>query len=96
MFRRAGVGKELMHDMIRRQITFLGHVIRKDELEKVVLTGYVEGTRDRGKQREIFLTYLSKHKGTKPCEMIRQAIDRLIQLSRTYQSTSKDMTHNDD
>ena len=47
--------------MIRRQITFLGHVIRKDELEKVVLTGYIEGTRDRGKQRDTFLTYLSKH-----------------------------------
>ena len=28
-------------------MTFLGHVIRKDELEKLVLTGYVEGTRDR-------------------------------------------------
>ena len=42
VFRRAGVGKWLMQDMIHRQITFLGHVIRKDELEKVVLTGYVE------------------------------------------------------
>ena len=44
VFRRTGVGKELVQDMIRRQMTFLGHVIRKDELEKVVLTGYVEGT----------------------------------------------------
>ena len=35
-----------MQDMTRRQMTFLGHVIRKDELEKVVLTGYVERTRD--------------------------------------------------
>ena len=54
VFRRAGVGKWVMQDMMRRQITFLGHVIRNDELEKVVLTGYVEGTRDRGKQRETF------------------------------------------
>ena len=61
VFRRAGVGKWLMRDMIRRQMTFLGHVIRKDEQEKVVLTGYVEGTRDRGKQRKTCLTYLSKH-----------------------------------
>ena len=85
MFRRAGVGKGLRQDMIRRQITFIGHVIRKDELEKIVLTGYVEGTRNRGKQREKLLTYLSKHKGIKPCEMIRQAIDRYmwIQLCRT-------------
>ena len=34
VFRRAGVGKGLMQDMIHRQMTFLGHVIRKDELEK--------------------------------------------------------------
>ena len=79
VFRSAGVGNGLMQDMIRRQITFLGHVIRKDELGKVVLTGYVEGTGDRGKQREtllLLLTYLSKYKGLKPSVMIRQAIDR--------------------
>ena len=33
VFRRADVRKGLMQDMIRRQMTFLGHVIRKDELE---------------------------------------------------------------
>ena len=27
-----------MQDMIHRQMTFLGHVIRKDELEEVMLT----------------------------------------------------------
>ena len=71
--------------MICREIPFLGHVIRKDELEKVVLTGYVEGTRDPGKQRKTYLTYLSKHKGIKPNEMIRQSIDiyMWIQLCRT-------------
>ena len=61
VFRRTGVGKGLMQDMIRRQMTFLGHVLRNDELEKVVLTGYVERTRDRGKQRETFLAYISNH-----------------------------------
>ena len=30
VFRRAGVGK----GRLRRQMTFIGHVIRKDELEK--------------------------------------------------------------
>ena len=74
-----------MQHIICRQMTFPGHVMRKDELEKVVLTGYVEGTHDRGKQRESFLTYHSKHKGIKHSEMIRQAIDRDMwtQLCRT-------------
>ena len=57
-----------------------------------MLTGYVEETRDRGKQRETFMTFLSKHKGIKHGEMILQVIDRdmWIQLCRTLQSTSKD------
>ena len=85
VFRRAGDGKGLMQDMIRRQTIFLGHVIRKDELEKVVQIRYVEGIRDRGKQRGTFLTYHSKHKCIKHSEMIRLAIDRdmRIQWCRT-------------
>ena len=55
-------------------MTFLGYVIRKDEMEKVVLTGYAEGTRDQGKQREKFLAYLSKC--LKHSETIREAIER--------------------
>ena len=38
-FHRAGVGKRLMQDIISIQITIFRHVIRKDELDKVVLTG---------------------------------------------------------
>ena len=49
--RRIGAEKGLMHDMIRRQMTFLEHVICRDELDKVVLTGYVERTRNLGKPR---------------------------------------------
>ena len=41
-----------------------------------MLTGYIEGSRDQGKQRETLLTYLSKHTGIKPSDMIRKAIDR--------------------
>ena len=51
---------------MRRQMTFLGNLIRENELTEVVLTGYVEGIRDRAKQRETLLTYLSERKGLKP------------------------------
>ena len=36
--------------------SFLGHVLRKDELEKLVVTGLVDGKRDR--ERDTMLTYL--------------------------------------
>ena len=89
---------ERAHAGHNSQTNDISWTCNKDELEKVVLTGYVEGTRDRGKQRETFLMYLSKHKGIQPSEMIRQTIDRdiWIQLCRTQQSTSKVMTLSDD
>ena len=72
VFRRAGVEKGLLQDIFRRQIKFIGHVIRKDELENVVLTGYVEGTREPGKQPVTFLTCLRKRKGIKDTSSHRQ------------------------
>ena len=38
VFRIAAIENGLLQDIIRRQITFRGHVIRKGELDKVVLT----------------------------------------------------------
>ena len=43
----------------KRQLSFLRHVYRKDNLERAVLTGRMEGKRDCGRQR---LTYLESVK----------------------------------
>ena len=56
----------------------LGHVLRKDELENVILTGYIEGRRDRGKQRGPFLSCLEKITDRNPGERIRLTRDRSI------------------
>ena len=61
--RRANVDRTLMKDIVKRQMEFFGHVIRKKELENLVVTGYIEGKRARGRQRETYLTYLQKMKG---------------------------------
>jgi len=42
-----------------RQIRFLGHVLRKNELEVIVLTGKIEGKLARGRQRKMFLDWVS-------------------------------------
>ena len=47
VYRRMGIGKALLGDIGRRQLSFLGHVLRKDELEKLVVTGFVDGKRSR-------------------------------------------------
>ena len=47
---------------LARPSCFLGHVLRKDEQEKLVVTCFVDGKRARGRQRETFLNYLGKMK----------------------------------
>ena len=73
---RMGTFNALMGDIVRRQLSFPGHVLRKDELEKLVVTGFVEGIRARGRQRETFLTYLGKMKHKLPMELLKMAKNR--------------------
>ena len=55
VLRKAGMQRELLQHIRKRQMASLGHVYRKDDLERTVLTGRIQGKRDRGRQR---LTYL--------------------------------------
>ena len=62
----------VIYNNVRRQFSFLGHVLRKDELEKLVVTGFVDGKRARGRQ-ETFLTYLGNMKQKTPRELLQMA-----------------------
>ena len=62
---RADVDRILMKDIVKRQMEFFGHVIRKEELENA-----------RGRQRETYLTYQQKMKGMTPVELIHLAYER--------------------
>ena len=44
----AGIERSLMKTIKRRQLEFLGHILRKDELEKLVLCGKIEGKKSIG------------------------------------------------
>ena len=66
----------LLIDIVHRQLTFLGHILRKGELENLVVTGFVNGKRDRGRKRETFLTYLSKIVDKPPLDLINLAKKR--------------------
>ena len=52
--------QSLLVDIVCRQMIFLGHVLRKEEMEHLVETGFIDGKRARGRQRDTFLTYLGK------------------------------------
>ena len=52
VLQRANTSRNLLKVIVSRQIRFLGHVVRKNQLEAVALTGMIEGKRARGRQRK--------------------------------------------
>ena len=52
VLQRAGVGKELMTIIMKRQVGFLGCLLRGNGLEKDCLLGMVEGRRARATERK--------------------------------------------
>ena len=54
-----GKGRTLMKRIRKRQLEFLGHIMRKEKLENLTVTGKIEGKRSRGRQRSTFMESLS-------------------------------------
>lgn len=47
-------------DPNQKHLTLLGHVTRKDSLENLTFTGYIEGKRGRVTHQVIYLMHLCK------------------------------------
>ena len=60
---RVGQGRALLGTIKRRQMEFLGHIIRREKLEHLCLTGMIEGRRARGRQRRKFLDAIMEDLG---------------------------------
>ena len=67
---------KLIQAIRRRQLQFLGLVLRKQELENVALTRKSEGKRARGKQRLTYISSLSQWMGKSERDIQRAAKDR--------------------
>ena len=48
--RRAGTQRKIMKTIRKRQVEFLGHVMRKEGSEELMLTGRVNEKRNSGRQ----------------------------------------------
>jgi len=80
VLKRAGTKKTLLSTIRRRQLEFLRHVVRKEGLENLVLTGKIEGNRDRGRQRKTFLGNLREQVANKWRTDIRSS--EILHLAR--------------
>ena len=52
VLRRARVERSLMKRVLRRQVKFLDHITRAEELDNDCLSGRFDGTRARGRQQK--------------------------------------------
>ena len=53
---QAIVDRKLLNDILSKQMKLFGHVVRTEEMENMVVTGFVEGKRAQWHQRETYLT----------------------------------------
>ena len=60
VLRRAQTERQLIKQILKRQCSFLGHIVRKGGIQYQVVTEEVERKRDRGRQRQTFLGWLGK------------------------------------
>ena len=72
VYRRMNIKQSLLVDIVRRLMSFLGHVLRKEEMEHLVVTGFVNN-----KQQNTFFTYLGKFTNKPPMELLRLAKNRV-------------------
>ena len=68
--------RNLMYRVRKQQLEFLGHVMRKNSLENIIVTGKIEGKRSRGRRRLTYITSLSSCLEIKEVELIQATKDR--------------------
>ena len=77
ILQRAGVSREVMTIIRKRQLGFLGHILRGNGREKDCLLGMVEGRRARGRQRTKFMDGIKEIIGCERMDgVLRLAEDR--------------------
>ena len=79
VLREADTQRQLITEIRKRQTSFVGHVLRKGGLEHIITTGKINGTRDRGRQREKLLDGLARWNGKNSAtELIQYSKDRVL------------------
>ena len=78
VLRMANMKRSLMETIRRRQMDFFGHVMRRNGLENIAITGKVEGRRKRGRPRLKYVNNLnsSLKESVSEIELIRATGDR--------------------
>ena len=78
VLQQADTDRELIKQLKKRQLRFMGHAVRKNKIELLSITGKIEGKRSRGRQRHKLIDRIitSNNMTCKPTELIRLAENR--------------------
>ena len=76
ILQQTGQKRELLKNVMNRQLQFFGHVMRKQKLEHVVICGKIRGKRARGRQRLKLMDQLKDVLGGSTEEILRAVNDR--------------------
>ena len=81
VLQRKGQERQLLKTIKERQTRFTGHIIRKGELEDLILAGKVQGKKARGGQRILFLNQVMENTGlTSPRTIWDAARNRTLKI----------------
>ena len=76
VLRRMNIKEILFKTIQKRTLAFFGHAIRKEDLQRKLLDGKIEGRRNRGRPRTMWSSNISRWTGLTYIEATRRARDR--------------------
>ena len=85
VLKRAGAGRKLILEIRTKQMRFLGHLMRKDGLENLALTGKIEGKRSRGRKWSLWMANLNEWIGERGVKYQEVALFEKARDKRTVE-----------
>ena len=76
VLKRLKVKKELLNKSKSHKLSYFGHIVRHESIQKTVLEGRMEGSRGRGRPRRQWVDDIKDWSGKQPRECTRLAQDR--------------------
>ena len=80
---------ELLQKIKKQKLSYFGHVVRHEGLEKLCMEGAVEGKRGRGRPRRRWAQDIRDWMGVTTTEAGRMAQDRVAFRNAVWEATSR-------
>ena len=76
ILKKIGTKMEVLSSVRKRKVVYFGHMIRRDGFQRMLLEGYIEGKRSRGRPRVTWMKNILKWTGMSYVGCVRRAEDR--------------------